>query len=586
MDRIMNDIDDNMSIDFPADIIESDFGNPEDNNIFVDENDENVEQTNNIPDNFYYGYNRDKTRLGNESTMGEHTLSTILGQGERGNRIAQTFKAVNERADPGSQTATRAAERNRSFKNSLRREAAKKQVWVDDIHSDESVLAGELLSDKGSESLVYISKDGKSVIKTKSLDFYTNPEDIVYALASHNSEFVNDQYEVLGFTENDRGETSIIVRQPLVYPMKDADGNVVEVTQEQLDDQLSGMGYHKVTPDGNMYTNGEFILNDLGVNNVVMDMNGHIRFIDPWILPARTINDRNFDRSKENTTFAPMIVNEKGEIDYDELERRRVSFERGSKLYDGFMVRILQGTLAAGSRAVEASLILRGDVQADAYDIFSGGSIRERRGRTLTQEEIDDEVYRQEELLERYAKDNGIWYDPKVIAKKRIFSSGSEANVYKDGDGQVMKVYYDYRLNQANPIEFLENISLFNSVFPDAKYELLGFTNTENGEFAPVLRQQFIDGQQLGMVDDTFFAKVDEYFTSRGFKRNVNTGAYYNDDVVIYDLHPGNIVFAKNGTPFVIDANVKPNIEQASNDISSLFDVSERDIEESKRKCR
>jgi len=88
------------------------------------------------------------------------------------------------------------------------------------------------------------------------------------------------------------------------------------------------------------------------------------------------------------------------------------------------------------------------------------------------------------------------------------------------------------------------------------------------------------------MVDDTFFAKVDEYFTSRGFKRNVNTGAYYNDDVVIYDLHPGNIVFAKNGTPFVIDANVKPNIEQASNDISSLFDVSERDIEESKRKCR
>ncbi|MDR0547381.1 MAG: hypothetical protein LBG77_07350 [Dysgonamonadaceae bacterium] len=57
----------------------------------------------------------------------------------------------------------------------------------------------------------------------------------------------------------------------------------------------------------------------------------------------------------------------------------------------------------------------------------------------------------------------------------------TEAEIYEDEDKSFIRKVFHY-LNSDTPLEFLDDrISLHNALFPDTKYELLGFTRTIKG---------------------------------------------------------------------------------------------------------
>ena len=142
-------------------------------------------------------------------------------------------------------------------------------------------------------------------------------------------------------------------------------------------------------------------------------------------------------------------------------------------------------------------------------------------------------------------------------------SSGQEQEVFhKDGDNFVTKLN-DLSLNE-NVQEFLDRVALHNAHFPSTSYEVIGFGKNKNGDFVVITKQPFIHGEvptQKEIVD---------YMKGRGFKQQeefepdiANTEEagknFVNDDVVIEDLHRGNVIKGENGEMFVIDPDIKLN---------------------------
>lgn len=142
--------------------------------------------------------------------------------------------------------------------------------WIEDF---ESTVGTELQT--GGENEVYLSKDGNDVVKLNNLNFLredaTNFEDFLNRLESHNSLFPDVPLHVDGFAKNSKGETCIVLRQPLVK-------NAREATEEEIDAFLEDMDFY--TDISGNWTDGRYEIGDLKPNNVLVDEDGNLHFID------------------------------------------------------------------------------------------------------------------------------------------------------------------------------------------------------------------------------------------------------------------------------------------------------------------
>lgn len=197
-----------------------------------------------------------------------------------------------------------------------------------------------------------------------------------------------------------------------------------------------------------------------------------------------------------------------------------------------------QGRLRGGSTNVEATKILRG------YEISD----------STEPERIDNLISKQEEILTKYAKENGKWIDYDKISDKESFGGGEEAKVFMNEDRVSVTKVYDYKLFSISPLEFLDNrISLHNHLFPDTAYELIGFTNRPDRGFSFIVKQPFIDGK------NTPVSEISKELSKMGFK-DIGGNTYVSDDYIIDDLHKRN-VFTKGGRLFFIDTVISLNEE-------------------------
>ncbi|GHT43462.1 hypothetical protein AGMMS49965_17290 [Bacteroidia bacterium] len=156
--------------------------------------------------------------------------------------------------------------------------------------------------------------------------------------------------------------------------------------------------------------------------------------------------------SEKSSNFVP-IINDKGVIDYGELKKQTDGILSGEYRIKCLSPEEELGRIEGGRRNVEASLLLRGDVDANG-----------------TQQSNTRE--RQESILKEYAKKESIWISPETIDKWKLINDDvtMESRVYRE----------DY-------------------LFSDTALELIGFTETygatkETGGtfFAPVYRQKYI----------------------------------------------------------------------------------------------
>jgi hypothetical protein len=237
------------------------------------------------------------------------------------------------------------------------------------------------------------------------------------------------------------------------------------------------------------------------------------------------------------------IVDNKGNINYEQLNNDTRRIERGEQTIEQLDPEAESGRTTGGTRNVEASLILAAN-ERSSETTQSGSRSRMEANR--------DTSAQQEKLLEDYAKKEGIWYHYNKLRNRGAYlDGGKEANVYRNDDGtSVIKVINPRAVNETmTPQRFLdERITLYNHLFPESPYTLRGFTRDLQGKFHFVVEQPFIHGEGLKTQ-----AEVDAAMLARGFEKT-GRESYSNKLYQVHDVHIGNVLKDADGNIHVIDA--------------------------------
>jgi hypothetical protein len=217
--------------------------------------------------------------------------------------------------------------------------------------------------------------------------------------------------------------------------------------------------------------------------------------------------------------------------DYETIRKTATEVINGSRQIHRLIPKAEKGRIEGGRRNVEASILLGTSERTDLSDTS------------------EFQALIQEQILENYAKYENSWFDYEFIKTNwdRIDNKNSaEAEVYLERNGKYVNKVFHY-INSDTPLEFLDNrISLHNALFPDTKYELLGFTKTIKG-FAFILKQAFIKGRETNKEDNLIRFMQEAGFIKNGYNR------YCNDVIEIEDLHGGNVLKGEDGHFYFID---------------------------------
>lgn len=172
---------------------------------------------------------------------------------------------------------------------------------------------------------------------------------------------------------------------------------------------------------------------------------------------------------------------------------------------------------------------------------------------------------RKKELLKGWAIATGNWYtDLKEFTDDtEPIGEGKDSKVYSSKDGR-----YVIKASKGKPYgkrfrPDIDNIALFNDVFRNSRYEILGYGEID-GEFVRILQQPIVDFAQSTPLTSE---ERREYMQSLGFEplNDANT-AFADGEIVIADLQKGNVVRDAAGNISVIDADAKLHTKDVGGD--------------------
>jgi hypothetical protein len=260
------------------------------------------------------------------------------------------------------------------------------------------------------------------------------------------------------------------------------------------------------------------------------------------------------------------VVNDKKEIDYDRIVHIAEKVCNGTAEITRLNRQEEQGRIEGGRRNVEASLYLGAAKGTNQTEHTSSGEVQFAKRTGEDTRDIDEIAIEQDALLEEYAKKAGIWYTSQRIKeeienKSLSKTKGNEADVYFMPDGTVIKtVLYNIAFSRT-PMEFLDNrISLYNSLFRENKYELIGFAEDidkdkgEPGIVFIIKQKTIIDGRMLqNHVEDAKNKSEAEIQVQNALAKhlsdkldlnpsNERMNAFHNSNYKIKDVHLGNVM--------------------------------------------
>lgn len=243
---------------------------------------------------------------------------------------------------------------SRWTRNTLLRDVVQRnkghQTWIDDI---QSIISGERIG-LGGENDVYLSRDGKSVVKINDFSYLpensTNFDSFMNRVDAHNELFPHDAITILGFTLNSDGKVSVVLSQPYI-------SNAREATQEEIDNFLEEMGFY--TDMSGNWTDGTYEIADTKPNNVLVDEDGNLHFIDVIPYDSRKPGKMLEIPAKRNAFVAPDI--KKGEDVLDYIHR----VAKAKEIHDAERETDTNPTEAQK----EAGNYKKGHVKVDGFDI-------------------------------------------------------------------------------------------------------------------------------------------------------------------------------------------------------------------------
>ena len=155
----------------------------------------------------------------------------------------------------------------------------------------------------------------------------------------------------------------------------------------------------------------------------------------------------------------------------------------------------------------------------------------------------------EQRVAELYAKENGMWLPMSNVFELGVPGpSGNENDTYVSND-IIYKV--NNLLNTGSILRLLERITWHNNLFYDTAYTLHAFTGFEGRTIMPVLQQRLVkDAVPATAIE------IETYMAAIGFTKQNDEGRYANDDFVVWDLVPRNVLRDKDGDIFIIDAEI------------------------------
>ena len=163
---------------------------------------------------------------------------------------------------------------------------------------------------------------------------------------------------------------------------------------------------------------------------------------------------------------------------------------------------------------------------------------------------------RKNELLKQWAIATGNWHtDIKDFTDDtEPIDHGTDSDVYMARDGQHVIKFSKGKPSGKRFRPDVDNVPLFNSLFHDTAYEILGY-GEKDGKFVRILQQPFVDFENSTPLTPT---ERTEFMEKLGFRpMNSDRTAFSNGELIVADLQKSNIVKDGDGNFQVIDADVK-----------------------------
>ncbi len=213
------------------------------------------------------------------------SLGAIAGSDSVARTIAETTCAHTRRNNNASTASSDKCWIKHEGLRLLAQIAIKNGAWIEDIPK---LTLGDSINN-GTENTVYLSCDGRNVIKVNNF-FFLNDDDTEFEyvrdlkyffdrILAHNILFPNVFYKIIGFTKDKTGQICALMKQPYIP-------NYVYATKEVIASELEKMGFKKsvlgngVNKGFNGFTNGIYELTDAKPQNVLTDKNDKLHFID------------------------------------------------------------------------------------------------------------------------------------------------------------------------------------------------------------------------------------------------------------------------------------------------------------------
>ena len=196
--------------------------------------------------------------------------------GERTGSIDALFSRISESAVGKDGKALPRAERERAIEEKKKELLKKWAIATGNWHTDIADFTDQREPiGNGTDSDVYLGKDGKSVIKvSKGKPYGKRFRPDVDNVALFNSVFRNSAYTIVGYGEVD-GKFVRFLKQPIVDFTSST-----PLTEGERVAYMEKLGFKPINKENTAFSNGEIIASDLQKSNIVKDKQGNVRVID------------------------------------------------------------------------------------------------------------------------------------------------------------------------------------------------------------------------------------------------------------------------------------------------------------------
>lgn len=151
-----------------------------------------------------------------------------------------------------------------------------------------------------------------------------------------------------------------------------------------------------------------------------------------------------------------------------------------------------------------------------------------------------------------FAKEHHVWITNLYSLGLPLSGGGNENTLAINLETGAL--YKSNNLFNSNFLisNLLDQIKIHNSLFPETKYEFIGFTGIDHGEnktpyIEVVLKQEYIPDLTQASPKE-----INIYMKSLGFDK-IDDTTFVNENHKISDLYPRNVLKDKNGTIYVVD---------------------------------